>query len=453
MHDCRITAALLSAALATLGAGRLEGQSGARPAVWETLLEKPVPEESAPKISVFSIPVAPAPPVPRAVGAGHTHAGPVFAYILQGEIENQVEPDPPEIYKPGGFFYEAPGHVHRFLRNRSTTETANLIIFEEGATGQAAPAIKLLLEEPLRTTANQEVSLLRLTLPPGDQAEAGAHSGPGIVYVLEGKIEVSGTTDGPTTHSAGDLFLEPASGAGHTFKNTSGSGPARLLLYQVSERTGFSPAPAAPPGVATKLLMREPLGETSEPKMSLSFLTVGGGLTIPTHTHAGAVFAYILEGDIENQVEPEPAKDYHPGGFFYEQPMQVHRLLRNLSQTEPAKILIFQNTGRSASPLLQEPLAKLSNQEVSAISLVAAPGAAMPGAHQHPGAVFAYLVRGEIESQVDPDPPKIYRAGDVFYEPPMHAHRLFRNRSQTEPAELVIFEVADKDQPLAISAK
>ena len=54
---------------------------------------------------------------------------------------------------------------------------------------------------------------------------------------------------------------------------------------------------------------------------------------------------------------------------------------------------------------------------------------------------------------MDPDPPKIYRAGDVFYEPPMHAHRLFRNRSQTEPAELVIFEVGEKGQPLAISAK
>lgn len=219
--------------------------------------------------------------------------------------------------------------------------------------------------------------------------------------------------------------------------------------------SGGAQTPAAPPAIATKVLMQEPLGETSEAKMSLFFLTVPGGRTIPTHTHAGAVFAYVLEGEIENQVEPDPPQVYQQGGFFHERPRQVHRLLRNRSQTEAAKILIFQNTGTlppSVKPLLQEALANLANQEVSVISLVAAPGATVPGAHQHPGPVFAYVRKGEIESQVDPDPPKVYRAGDVFYEPALHAHRLFRNVSQTEPAELVIFQVSEKGQPLAMRA-
>jgi quercetin dioxygenase-like cupin family protein len=192
--------------------------------------------------------------------------------------------------------------------------------------------------------------------------------------------------------------------------------------------------------------------------MSLFILNLSPGLTVPTHSHTGAVFAYVLQGDIENQVEPEQPKVYHPGGLFHERPMQVHRLLRNLSQTEPAKILIFQNTGTlpaSVKPLIQEPLANITDQQVSVISLVAAPaaadsGAAPPGAHQHPGPVFAYVLKGEVESQIDPDPPKIYRAGDAFYEPPMHAHRLFRNLSKTEPAELIIFEVNKKGQPLVM---
>src|SRR6185437_2963248 len=99
----------------------LANAASTKPA-WETLLRAPLPEDAEPKISVFSIPVGPAPPTPPAAGAGHRHAGPVFAYILQGEIENQVEPDPPQIYKTGGFFYETPMHLHRFLRNRSQTE-------------------------------------------------------------------------------------------------------------------------------------------------------------------------------------------------------------------------------------------------------------------------------------------------------------------------------------------
>jgi quercetin dioxygenase-like cupin family protein len=167
------------------------------------------------------------------------------------------------------------------------------------------------------------------------------------------------------------------------------------------------------------------------------------------------VFAYVLQGDIENEVEPDPPKIYHAGDSFRERPMQVHHLLRNLNQTDPAKILIFQNAGTlpsSVKPLLQERLTKITDQQVSMITLVTPPGASVPAAHQHPGPVFAYVLRGEIESQVDPDPPKVYRAGDVFHEPPMHAHRVFRNLSTTEAAELVIFQVSEIGQPLAMSA-
>jgi quercetin dioxygenase-like cupin family protein len=212
---------------------------------------------------------------------------------------------------------------------------------------------------------------------------------------------------------------------------------------------------AAMPTSGLKTLMQEPLSDPSEPKMVLSILNVAAEVTIPSHSHAGAVFAYVLQGAIENQVEPDPPIVYHPGGFFYERPMQVHRLLRNLSATESAKILILQNTGTDApSALREESLANIANQEVTVMTLVAAPGATSTGApHQHPGPVFAYVLKGEIENQVDPDPPKLYRAGDVFYEPPLHAHRVFRNLSKTDSAELLIFQVGEKGQPLVISAE
>jgi quercetin dioxygenase-like cupin family protein len=222
---------VLTIALAALPGARLEAQSKVGGAAWETLMQEPLPEDAAPKISVVSIPVAPAPPAPRPIGAGHTHAGPVFAYILEGKIENQVEPDPPEVYKRGDFFYEAPGHVHRFLRNRSTTASAKLIVFQAGATGQPAPAIKILLEEPLRTTTNQEVILRRLTLPAGAGSEVREHANPEIVYVLEGKVTV-----GSMSYGAGELILQPGSATSVPFQNASGSEPAKLLLYEVSER-------------------------------------------------------------------------------------------------------------------------------------------------------------------------------------------------------------------------
>jgi quercetin dioxygenase-like cupin family protein len=230
MRHSWITLIILTAVLVAFPEGRLGAQSADERPVWETLMQQPLPEDTQPVISVLSISGPPAPPVQPPIGAGHTHAGPVFVYILQGEIETQIEPDLPAIYKPGEFFYEAPMHVHRFQRNLSKTEPGRVIVFQAGITGQASPAVKLLLQEPLQTTVKQELSLLRLTLPAGALSATRDHSGPGIVYVLEGKIETSSATYG-----AGDLFLESARGAGLTFKNAS-SEAARLLLYQVSDK-------------------------------------------------------------------------------------------------------------------------------------------------------------------------------------------------------------------------
>lgn len=197
--------------------------------VLEKLMRAPLPGDTLPKLSVLSLPaIPPAPPLPSEPGAGHTHAGPVFGYILQGQIENLVEPDPPAIYKAGEVFYETPMHVHRYLRNASKTEPAKVLIFQAGDTGNRAPAIKRLMETPLLTTVNREVSLLRLTLPPGATSEASADSNPGIVYVLEGKIEAAGQL-----YSQGDVLAEPANGL--TFKNRSASEPAKLLLYRATQ--------------------------------------------------------------------------------------------------------------------------------------------------------------------------------------------------------------------------
>jgi quercetin dioxygenase-like cupin family protein len=209
----------------------LAAQSGPATPVWETLLRAPLPDDSLPKISVFSLPVSPAPPVPPALGAGHTHAGPVFACVVRGQIENQVEPDPPQVYKSGSVFYEIPGHVRRFLRDLSSTEPAQLIIFQAGETGKAAPVIKTLLEEPLLSTAGQNLTLLRLNLPPAGLTTTATHANPGVAYVLEGKI----ASDAPKTYGPGELFVLPANRAAITVRNTSDTEPARLLLYQLSD--------------------------------------------------------------------------------------------------------------------------------------------------------------------------------------------------------------------------
>jgi quercetin dioxygenase-like cupin family protein len=102
--------------------------------------------------------------------------------------------------------------------------------------------------------------------------------------------------------------------------------------------------------------------------------------------------------------------------------------------------------------LMQEPLADIPNAEVTVITLTVAPGAVSPP-HEHTGPVFAYLLEGEIENQVDPNPPQKYTPGEYFYEPPLHVHRSLRNLSGTEPAKLLIFQIGEKGKQFTVGAK
>lgn len=206
--------------------------------------------------------------------------------------------------------------------------------------------------------------------------------------------------------------------------------------------------------VGVQVLMTEPL-QDGYLQETLIRLNIGPGLVAPAHTHMGAVFAYIAEGNIENQVDPDPVKTYHPGDFFYEPPMHVHRMLKNLSNTDGAKLVVFQmgDTGNAAAavkPLIQEPLEKKDNLVATMLVLNVAPGG-VSTAHKHPGPVIGYILEGAIENQVDPEPPKTYHAGDYFYEPPLHVHRLLRNLSQSAPAKVLVFQIGEKGAPGVLS--
>jgi len=65
-------------------------------------------------------------------------------------------------------------------------------------------------------------------------------------------------------------------------------------------------------------------------------------------------------------------------------------------------------------------------------------------AHHHSGSVFAYVLEGEIRSQIsDGQPAKVYKAGEFFYEPPGSDHLVSENASATKPAKLLAVFVAD----------
>ena len=57
---------------------------------------------------------------PGQAGLPHRHAGPIFGYVLEGELETALGDEPPKTLKAGETFYEQGGVVHREARNPSS---------------------------------------------------------------------------------------------------------------------------------------------------------------------------------------------------------------------------------------------------------------------------------------------------------------------------------------------
>jgi quercetin dioxygenase-like cupin family protein len=91
--------------------------------------------------------------------------------------------------------------------------------------------------------------------------------------------------------------------------------------------------------------------------------------------------------------------------------------------------------------------------KVTVVELERAPGSA--GApHRHPGPVFVYVLSGELEAQVDDGPVRIYKQGEMLFEPARALHRVSRNPSPTKPVRFLAFLLTAKDEKnLVLPAK
>ena len=107
---------------------------------------------------------------------------------------------------------------------------------------------------------------------------------------------------------------------------------------------------------------------------------------------------------------------------------------------------------RGIASLLTESIGDLGDSEASMLILTLQPKH-VSTPHKHPGPVFAYVLEGRVENQVDPEEPKRYSAGDYWYEPAMHMHRAFTNLSDTEEAKVLVFMVTPKGKPAGIPAQ
>ena len=86
----------------------------------------------------------------------------------------------------------------------------------------------------------------------------------------------------------------------------------------------------------------------------------------------------------------------------------------------------------------------IPGKSLVAVEVTYSPEAASPAStHAKSAFIYAYVISGSIESQVNDGETRIHKAGESWSEEPGATHSVSRNASETEPAKLLAVFVLD----------
>ena len=91
--------------------------------------------------------------------------------------------------------------------------------------------------------------------------------------------------------------------------------------------------------ITRQILAKEALLNLQNHNLTAVTVQLEPGVIVPTHTHTGFVFVYVLEGTIVSQLNNNEMVEYTTGESWVEPPNTIHSLTQNPSQTVAAKIL------------------------------------------------------------------------------------------------------------------
>jgi quercetin dioxygenase-like cupin family protein len=97
----------------------------------------------------------------------------------------------------------------------------------------------------------------------------------------------------------------------------------------------------------------------------------------------------------------------------------------------------------SVVPAFAYPIANVPGKSVTALTVVYPPGGKTPPHRHGRSFVVAYVLEGQIRSQLDNGEVRIYKAGESWTEKPGAHHVLSENASSTEPAKVLAMLIAN----------
>jgi quercetin dioxygenase-like cupin family protein len=196
--------------------------------------------------------------------------------------------------------------------------------------------------------------------------------------------------------------------------------------------------------------------ESAEVKIVVADLPPGSA-GFPPHRHSGPSFYYMLEGELQFELEGEPSRVIRAGEAFWEPGGDVthytnannrddircrfvvtlvsrsNSATRELvpsrtsleiapSESDPGKNSATSKNydgWENALTVLQEAWPPFIPEGVYAVTVVVEhpPGSAGSPPHRHSGPAFGYVLEGEMLFELEGEPPRVIRAGEAFWEP------------------------------------
>ena len=101
-------------------------------------------------------------------------------------------------------------------------------------------------------------------------------------------------------------------------------------------------------------------------------------------------------------------------------------------------------SGLKATLVYDQPLPNVPGKSIKGVLVEYAPGgSSLPHTHAKSAFIYATVLEGAINTQVNHGPVKTYRAGENFSEFPGDHHTFEENASKTEPARMLAVFVVD----------
>jgi quercetin dioxygenase-like cupin family protein len=96
---------------------------------------------------------------------------------------------------------------------------------------------------------------------------------------------------------------------------------------------------AAASAFSRRVVIKQSLPGNPERQLTLVEVVYPPGQGSLPHLHANGVMAFVVSGSVASKVGDAPEQVFHSGDAWWEPPGAIHRVSRNASSTEEARLL------------------------------------------------------------------------------------------------------------------